>query len=1347
MALIWSLETVTVPTPAELRARLPELMLIDQHRLGRRLQRGRDLGEIAAAIDAAAGRVQARRDAVPPITYPAELPVSQRKDEIAKAISEHQVVIVAGETGSGKTTQIPKICLELGRGVTGQIGHTQPRRLAARTVAERIAEETGTELGSAVGYKVRFTDRSSDGTLVKLMTDGILLTELQHDRRLLRYDTLIIDEAHERSLNVDFILGYVRRLLPSRPDLKVIITSATIDPERFAAHFAGPDGRPAPIIEVSGRTYPVQVRYRPLTADASDDGEDSSRAEPRDQVQGILDAVGELRAEGPGDILVFLSGEREIRDTADALSAGAYADLDVLPLYARLSAAEQHRVFQPHSGRRVVLATNVAETSLTVPGIKYVIDPGTARISRYSNRTKVQRLPIEPVSQASANQRKGRCGRTSDGICIRLYSEEDFASRPEFTDPEILRTNLAAVILQMAALDLGKMAGFPFIDPPDTRNVTDGTRLLEELGAVTQGHAVTTLTETGRRLARLPVDPRLGRMIIEAGRNDCAREVLVIAAALSIQDPRERPADARDAADAQHARFAEPGSDFLSLLNLWDYLREQQRELSGSAFRRMCRREYLHYLRVREWQDVYGQLRQAARDLGVTAGPDRTPARDDAPTRGEASGGGPAAHVAQLAARPGSQPERRVPDDLADRVHRALLAGLLSHIGMQDAQKPSKDRRRGPAEFAGARGARFAIFPDSVLARRPPSWVIAAELVETSRLWARVAARIEPEWAEPLAAHLTKREYSEPHWDGKRGAAMALERVSLYGLPLVAGRRVTLSRIDPVLARELFISQGLVEGDWQTQHRFFHRNRELMEQAEEMETRARRRGIVADDAALFAFYDRRIPADVTSARHFDSWWKQARRSQPDLLTLTAADLAGPAADEVNPEDYPSSWGEVPLSYEFAPGDPDDGVAAEIPLAALNQVSSEEFSWQVPGLRQELVTELIRTLPKQLRTRFVPAPDVAREVLTRLDPDSDPGQRGLPAALASELTKLGGVTVPPDAFDTDKLPRHLRLTFRVTDEDQVIAAGKDLDELREELRPRLRERLADAAGELTRTGLMRWDFGTLPRVFTSGRVTAYPALRDAGTSVDIALFETERRAERAMWRGNARLLALQVPAGTRAVASRLPVNAKLAMSRHPYPSAQELLDDCALCAALRIVADAGGPAWDELAFGRLLEAARSGLRTAAADVVSAVARVLAQAHAVESALEPARSPVFAPAAEDMRGQLAGLIYPGFIAETGARRLADLDRYLRAMLHRLDKAPVDMRRDTGRMEVIHRVSEEYEHVRRQLGPAAAGRDDVEAIRWMIEELRVSLFAQPVGAAIPVSEQRILAALDRL
>ncbi len=894
------------PSPAALKARLPGLMLHDQRRLGRRVERiaalrdagarEQAVGQIVTELDAASARVEERRRAVPLVSYPPELPVSQLKDEIAEVIRDHQVVIIAGETGSGKTTQLPKICLELGRGVTGQIGHTQPRRIAARTVAERIAEELGTELGAAIGYKVRFTDNSSDDTMVKVMTDGILLAEMQRDRQLLRYDTLIIDEAHERSLNIDFILGYLRRLLPSRPDLKVIITSATIDSERFSDHFAGGEsgkqsggaesgkqgaggesgkqGGDAPVIEVSGRTYPVEVRYRPI-ADP-----DNPRDEPRDQVQAILDAVDELRAEGPGDILVFLSGEREIRDTADALADrdSPRDPLEVLPLYARLSAAEQHRVFAPHRGRRVVLATNVAETSLTVPGIKYVIDPGTARISRYSLRTKVQRLPIEPISQASANQRKGRCGRTSDGVCIRLYSEEDFASRPEFTDPEILRTNLASVILQMAALDLGEVADFPFVDPPDSRNIADGVRLLEELSAISPGPGRPRLTDVGRKIARLPVDPRLGRMILEADRNGCAREVLIITAALSIQDPRERPADLREAADAAHARFAEPGSDFLAFLTMWDYLRDRQRELSASAFRRMCRRESLHYLRVREWQDLHGQLRQAARELGIVAGRDEG---STVPLDPDAAGGEP-----------------RVPAEVADRVHMSLLAGLLSHIGMkaadnQDGDQKTRGKRRPLTEFAGARGARFAIFPDSVLARKPPQWVVAAELVETSRLWARTVARIEPEWAEPLAAHLVKRIYSDPHWDSRRGAAMASEKVTLYGLPVVAARQVSYGRIDPAAARALFIQHALVEGDWRTHHRFFARNQRLLEEAEDLERRARRRGIVADDAALFEFYDRRIPANVTSARHFDTWWKKARAADPDLLTFSPADLVGP----------------------------------------------------------------------------------------------------------------------------------------------------------------------------------------------------------------------------------------------------------------------------------------------------------------------------------------------------------------------------------------------------------------------------------------------------------------------
>jgi ATP-dependent helicase HrpA len=1351
---------------------MPALMLRDQHRLGRRADRvaslrdaaarERAIAELAAEVGAAEQRVQSRRSAVPVVTYPPELPVSQRKDELAAAIRDHQVVIIAGETGSGKTTQLPKICLELGRGIMGQIGHTQPRRIAARTVADRIAAELGTELGMAVGYKVRFADTSSDETLVKVMTDGILLTEMQRDRLLRRYDTLIIDEAHERSLNIDFILGYLKQLLPRRPDLKVIITSATIDPARFSEHFGGAESGQhssgAPIVEVSGRTYPVEVRHRPLTGPEDSAGE--NQAEPRDQVQAIADAVTELRREGPGDILVFLSGEREIRDTADALADEP--GLEVVPLYARLSAAEQYRVFQPHRGTRVVLATNVAETSLTVPGIKYVIDPGTARISRYSQRTKVQRLPIEPISRASADQRKGRCGRTSDGICIRLYSEEDYESRPEFTDPEILRTNLASVILRMAALDLGVVTDFPFVDPPDSRNVADGLRLLEELGAIAPGGGsraggVARLTDTGRKLAELPVDPRLGRMILAAGPNGCVRELLIITAALAIQDPRERPADAREAADAMHRRFAEPGSDFLTFLTLWDYVREQQRQLSSSAFRRLCRREYLHYLRVREWQDVYSQLQQAARDLGILVGRhDREydsgrPADQDTTRRRRQNRAG-----AQSADASG-----RYPADLADRVHQSLLAGLLSHIGMQDTdRKPAGrtpgeraaaggaagGRRRGPVEFAGARGARFAIFPDSPLARKPPQWVMAAELVETSRLWARTIARIEPEWAESLAGDLARRSYSEPRWDAGRGAVMAAEKVTLYGLPIVAARQVNYGSIDPATAREMFIQHALVEGDWQTHSPFLARNQRAREQAEELEHKARRRGLVADDRVVFDFYDARIPKTVTSARHFESWWKKARHADPGLLDLTVADLTGPVADEISPEDYPARWGAIPLSYEFAPGEADDGVTADIQLKDLYDRNELGLGWQVPGLRLELVTELIRGLPKDLRRHFVPAPDTARAVLATLgQPAGD-----LLDALSDALGRLAGVRVPRSAWDVSALPAHLRVTFRVLGDDgEVLGTGKDLDELRARLRPRLAAVLTAAAAGLTRTGLTRWDFGALPREFSSGQIRGYPALADAGKSVDVRVFDTEAQAAASMRRGTRRLLLLAVPSGVRSIAGRLPMPAKMALSSHPYPGAQAMLDDCAACAADQVITDAGGPAWDADGFARLVQAARDRLGPAAASVLENVAQILAEAHEVELRLASAAGggPVVAAAVEDMRAQIASLIYPGFIAETGAARLPDLVRYLRGILRRLDNLGGNQARDAERMAVVHGVAADYAAVRRELPPEARSRADVVSIRWQLEELRVSLFAQVLGTPGPVSEKRIRAALDAL
>ena len=1315
----------TLPALADLRRTLPELMLHDQHRLTRRIDRANGLRdaaardkavtELASDIDRAAQRIAKRRAAVPDISYPAELPVSQRKDDIAQAIRDHQVVIVAGETGSGKTTQLPKICLELGRGVTGQIGHTQPRRIAARTVAERIAEETGTQLGTAVGYKVRFTDKSGDNTLVKVMTDGILLNEIASDRDLYRYDTLIIDEAHERSLNIDFILGYLRQLLPRRPDLKVIITSATIDPERFAAHFAI-DGTQAPIVEVSGRTYPVEVRYRPIA------GPDSKSDEDRDQIQAISDAIDELSANGPGDILVFFSGEREIRDTADALKGRE--NLDVLPLYGRLSAAEQHRVFELPAGRtmshrRVVLATNVAETSLTVPGIRYVIDPGTARISRYSLRTKVQRLPIEPISQASANQRKGRCGRVADGICIRLYSEEDFNSRPEYTDPEIQRTNLASVILQMAAARLGDVRKFPFVDPPDPRSITDGVRLLEELNAMKSDR----LTDTGRKMSRLPVDPRIARMIIEADGQGCAREVLVIAAALSIQDPRERPADNQQAADTAHRRFAQPESDFLTFLALWDYLADRQRELSGSAFRRMCRAEFLNYLRVREWQDLHAQLQSLSADLGLSTD--------------------------------SSSSERA-------RVHTALLAGLLSHVGMKvvlpprQGTPPERGRRPLP-EYLGARGTRFAIFPGSALARKPPDWVVAAELVETSRLWGRIVADIEPEWVEPVAAHLVKRSYSEPRWSKSRGAVIATEKVTLYGIPVIADRTVNFARIDPDTSRELFIRHALVEGDWETRHHFFRDNAKLLAEAAELEQRARRRGLVAGEDALFEFYDARVPADVTSARHFDTWWKRQRHQTPGLLTLTLDDLLSAEAAELDSAAYPEVWtSETPgaaaagrralsLSYAFEPGTETDGVTIDIPLSTLNQARPEEFSWQVPGLRHELVTELIRSLPKALRRELVPAPDVAREVLARLDGATPAGD--IRDVLSRELLRLRGVRVPPDAFGLEKLPAHLRITFRIVDKGRVLASGKDLAALQRQMRPKLRATLSARASALTRSGLTTWDIGTLPQVFTDGEVKAYPALVDNGDTVDVRLFETPEAARTAMRAGTRRLILLGTRSPVKDIAARLTTAQKLALSNNPHGGVAAMFADAVNCAADGLIADAGGPAWDAEGFERLAAGVRPRLHAAAYEVITWAEEILRAAHAAQIRLGGLRSPVLEPAAADISAQLDGLVYPGFLAATGTRRLPALARYLRAIQYRMDKLPDNPGRDAQQMAVAHRVEDAYRDALAALPSAARTGDAAREIGWQIQELRVSLFAQTIGTQGPVSERRIMTAIEHL
>ncbi|MBA3311121.1 MAG: ATP-dependent RNA helicase HrpA, partial [Nocardioidaceae bacterium] len=1232
------------------------------------------------------------------ISFPEQLPVSQRRSDIAAAIRDHQVVIVAGETGSGKTTQLPKICLDIGRGAGrgGIIGHTQPRRIAARTVAERIADELDTGLGEVVGYQIRFTDRSSGDTRVKVMTDGILLAEIQRDRELRRYDTIIIDEAHERSLNIDFILGYLKQLLPRRPDLKVVITSATIDPQRFSQHFDD-----APVIEVSGRMYPVEVRYRELVDD---------------QTQGILDAVAELMDEGPGDILVFCSGEREIRDATDALKRVApkrpIDAYDVLPLYARLSSAEQHRVFAPHARRRVVLATNVAETSLTVPGIRYVVDTGLARVSRFSARTKVQRLPIEPISQASANQRTGRCGRVAAGICIRLYAEEDYAARPEFTDPEILRTNLASVVLQMTALGLGDIAAFPFVEPPDTRSVQAGVQLLDEIGALDAaprqaggrrsrgGRDRATglapgrrtgedhrLTKVGRQLVELPVDPRLGRMVIEADRNGCLREVITIVAALSIQDPRERPVERQEQADAKHRRFADAESDFASLLNLWRYLSEQQRASSSSAFRRTCKADFLNYLRVREWQDLDAQVRQVVRRLGFKL--NSTPAA-------------------------------------AAAIHRSLLAGLLSHIGMRDVEK---------RDYLGARGTRFAIFPGSGLFKKQPQFVMAAELVETGRLWGRVNARIEPEWAESIAAHLVKRSYSEPHWEKRQGAVIALEKVTLYGVPVVAERKVNYGRIDRETARELFIRHALVQGEWQTRHRFFAANQALLEEAADLEHRARRRDIVVDDETLFDFYDERVAPDVVSTAHFDSWWKLTRRDTPDLLTFSLDMLVHDTASDVSTEEFPDAWrhGEValPLAYEFEPGAASDGVTVDIPVAALNQVDAGDFSWPVPGLRAELVVALIRALPKTLRVNFVPAPNYARSFLGSVTPGEEP----LLDALERYLRRTTGNVVQRSDWDLGKVPPHLLLSFRiVSPAGEVLGESKDLDTLKGSLTGSAEDAISAAASEVERSGLTGWDFEEVPREFVQTRagheVRGFPALVDEGDAVAVRVLGTAEQQEAAHRLGVRRLLVLTTPSPGPAIVRQLDNSDKLALSLNPHGSVAALLEDCFACAVDSVVAEGGGPTWDRAGFAALEKAVRAVAGDRTREVVRLAQAALVAAHEVDRRLSGRADLALLPALSDMRGQWSRLIYPGFVADAGIDALRHYPRYFAAMGVRLDRLAIDPRRDAVSMGSMSGASAAYLH---QLEGRPAGLPPSPAltrVRWMLEELRVSLWAQQLG-----------------
>lgn len=1251
------------------------------------------------------------------ISYPAELPISQRRDELLDALRDHQVLVVAGETGSGKSTQLPKLCLELGRGAEGWIGHTQPRRIAARAVAERVAHELESELGATVGYAVRFTDRVGDDTIVKVMTDGILLAEIQRDTSLSRYDTIIIDEAHERSLNIDFLLGYLAQLLPKRPDLKLIITSATIDTQRFSEHFAD-----APIIEVSGRTYPVEVRYRPLDTEPA-----------IDQTQGICDAVEELFTEQDGDVLVFCSGEREIRDAVEALEDLGLPNTEILPLYARLSAAEQHRVFSTHGGRRVVVATNVAETSLTVPGIKAVVDTGTARISRYNRRTKVQRLPIEPISQASADQRSGRCGRIAPGIAIRLYGEDDFVGRPEFTDPEIQRTNLASVILQMTALGLGDVERFPFVDPPDTRSIRDGITLLEELDAVYwrapkrrrrrgRGRSRPTpepdapkelaLTNTGRKLARLPIDPRLGRMLLAADAHGCLDEVLVLTAALSIQDPRERPRDQAEAAAESHRRFADDDSDFVSLLNLWGYLGERRRELSSSAFRRACRREFLHYLRIREWQDLHSQLRRVAKDIGLRR--NETPADHDI-------------------------------------IHQALLTGLLSQVGMRDRDDKrdrSRDgRKRGPTEYLGARGTRFAIAPGSVLARKGGSWVMAAELIETNRMWGRTAARTRPEWVEEAADHLVKRSYTDPHWDADQGAAIAKETVTLYGLPLATGRSVQWGRIDPDDARDLFIRHALIDGEWDRSHAFIDHNRERIEEVRALEARERRSDMMIGTEALVDWYSERLPENITTVRHFDRWWKRVRTETPELLQLTVADLVADDAAPLDPDAFPQRWSygdlELELHYEFDPASPDDGMTVVIPAGGLSRVDDTAFDWLVPGMRADLVTAIARGLPKQLRKALVPIPETVAEILPRLDP-----LRGSPVEVVrAELSRAGGVDIAPDAIRLDALPLHLRPNFRIVeDSGTVLATGGDLRALKELLDAQVRSSLDASAHDLEREGLTTWNVGEIPtRVEIEGAghtVSAYPALVDEGESVALRLLPSRAEQAAAMWAGTRRLLMLNRPSVSKALRDLLTNDVKLTLVRSPYPSPSDWFDDVVGAAVEEIMLERDAPVWTATDWDRLLHHVRDGLPRRVGRVGTTSASILAQLTAVEDLMARRSDPKFADAVVDVEVQIERLVYPGFLTGLGSRNLPRVQRYLDAMAHRLDRLPENPQRDRDVMVRIQALDRRHD----QLVDAMGWTADLEDIVWRIQELRVSQFAQHLGTDGPVSDKRIRDALDR-
>ncbi len=1287
--------------PAATNNTIDHCMVADRHRLRQKLHRlknrpdGAALQDLAAQIEASRQQCEQRRTNLPLPSYPDELPVSERRAEIAAAIKQHQVVIVAGETGSGKTTQLPKICLEVGRGITGMIGHTQPRRIAARSVATRIAEELKSEVGHTVGYKVRFSDRIRPESYIKLMTDGILLAESQKDRFLNQYDTLIIDEAHERSLNIDFLLGYLKQLLPKRPDLKLIITSATIDTARFSTHF-----NDAPVIEVSGRNYPVETRYRPLQNDAEDE-------QDRDIMQGIRDAIDELAHDGLGDVLIFLPGEREIRETAESLRKHHPPHTEILPLYARLSASDQNRIFLPHKGRRIVLATNVAETSLTVPGIRYVIDPGVARVSRYSHRTKVQRLPIEKISQASANQRAGRCGRIAPGICIRLYSEEDFTLRPEFSEPEIRRSNLASVILQMKALRLGDIERFPFVETPEPRMITDGYKLLEELGAIDHKKNLTT---TGQQLARLPVDPRVGRMVLAAHHLGSLAEVLVIASALSVQEPRERPHEKQQAADEKHKAFSDERSDFLAYLNIWREYHRHADRLTNNKLRKWCRDHFISYLRMREWHDTHVQLKSLVRELGWKLN---------------------------------DSPLLRINHDEAIEVdtasyatlHQALLTGLLGNVAFKSEKQ----------EYTGARGIKVHLFPGSVLFKKQPRWVISAELVETTRLYARSCARIEPEWIEQVAGELCKRTVFEPHWEKRPAAVMAYEQLTLYGLIINPRRKIHYGKINPTEARELFIRGALVEKEFTTPAPFFKHNIELINEIESLEAKSRRRDVLVDDEVLYRFYDQRLPEDIYDGRRFEAWRKQAEKKTPKLLFLKRDDLMQHDAEEITVAQFPDTINvagmELKMSYHFEPTHPQDGVTVTVPLPALNLLSPQRFEWLVPGLLHEKIRQLLKSLPKQLRRNFVPMPNYADACLRALSPGDEP----LLPALQHQLLRMTGVKVTLEDWGLEKLPPHMLVNFNVVDDHgKSIAMGRDLRQLQQQLKGKAQQSFAAIPSwDGERQGITTWDFGELPADVEFKRngvqMRGYPALVDQKESIAIELRDNVQQAEHETRIALRRMVGFALPDKLKYLSRQLPHQKEINLYYAPVGRCDELQQDL-----IDTIIDRAFFS-DELprtaaAFDECLQRGKQNMLLISEEICHLVLETLTQHHMLNKKLKGSLSPAWLHAAGDIKGQLNHLIYAGFINQTPLEWLREYPRYFKAINLRIEKLAGSVSRDRALIQEIKPLWDDYLARLEKQRQQGIVDPELTLYRWMIEELRVSLFAQELKTKLPVSVKRL-------